>query len=165
MSVLCLYIIIYTIHGNIWQGEILVNHTGKIYLRGKFWRISYSRYIHMPNIFSMYMWEYWQGKFWRIAHDSLNSSIFCCAKIFLRMVCCDGWCACREIFNSSPHTTQWPAHTHYHIMWCHWWFDGNFCMKLIHHGSTHCLRVYHCVCNLHGKYTTQSEEMTEWINN
>ena len=31
--------------GDIWWGNILVNHTGKSYGQGKIWQISYSQYI------------------------------------------------------------------------------------------------------------------------
>ena len=60
--------------GNIWQGKILVNHTGKSYWWGKIWWISYSQWI--CHIHFLRMCEYWWGKFWQMAHNSPNSPTF-----------------------------------------------------------------------------------------
>ena len=84
--------------GNIWQGKILANHTGKSYWRGKIWQATvsaYAKYIISVSV------NYWRGKFWRINHDS---SIFSPIKIFP--------CTVQHTYTHTHTHTHTHAHTH-----------------------------------------------------
>ena len=65
----------YTVHRKILTGEILANHTGKSYWRGKFGKKA------SQCICQIHFWcicEYWQGNFWRIVHNLPISKFFPC---------------------------------------------------------------------------------------